>query len=51
VSAEAAHLPSLGERVSIGSAYANVVRHFDGGFAAEFLTPFAVGEIDEATRL
>ncbi|WP_442755226.1 PilZ domain-containing protein [Methylocystis sp. JAN1] len=51
VSVETSCLPSIGERVSIGNAYANIVRHFDGGFAAEFLTPFASDQIDEATRL
>jgi hypothetical protein len=51
VGVESTYLPALGERVSIGKAYATVVRHFDGGFAAQFLTPFPPNEIDAATRL
>jgi hypothetical protein len=51
VSAKLSRLPKIGEQVMIGRAPAVVVRQFDGGFAAEFLTPFAVGEIDETTRL
>lgn len=51
VSVESSYLPPVGECVSIGKAYANVVRHFDGGFAARFLTPFPASEIDQATRL
>jgi hypothetical protein len=51
VSVDSNYLPAVGERVSIGKAYANVVRHLDGGFAAKFLTPFPASEIDQATRL
>jgi len=51
VSVEAHYLPIIGERVSIGRSSATVVRHFDGGFAAEFVVPFGDGEIDEASRL
>lgn len=51
VSVETPHAPPVGERVSIGSIYAKVVRHYDGGFAAEFLKPFPAGEVNEATRL
>jgi hypothetical protein len=51
VSVESTHIPGIGARVSIGRAYATIVRHHDGGFAAEFLTPFAPGDIDETTRL
>ncbi|QGM98478.1 PilZ domain-containing protein [Methylocystis parvus] len=43
--------PPVGERVSIGKTYGKVVRHFEGGFAAEFLTPFPEHAIDETTRL
>lgn len=51
VSVEASYLPPVGERVSIGKAYVTVVRHFEGGFAANFLTPFPAKEIDQAARL
>jgi hypothetical protein len=51
VGVEATELPSIGARVSIGKADVTVMRHFDGGFGAEFVTPFAADEIDEATRL
>lgn len=51
VSLEGTGSPAIGEEVSIGSAHAKVVRHVENGFAAEFLTPFAAGEIDESTRL
>jgi hypothetical protein len=51
VGVEAAQIPSVGARVAIGKTDATVIRHFDGGFAAEFVSPFAAGEIDETTRL
>ncbi len=51
VSVEAAPVPAIGERVAVGKLYVTVVRHFDGGFAAQFETPFAAGVIDETTRL
>jgi hypothetical protein len=44
-------LPALESPIVIGKTPAKVVRHFDGGFAAEFTQPFAVGMIDELTRL
>jgi hypothetical protein len=44
-------IPSLGAQVVLGSTPATVVRHFPGGFAAEFSKPFAPGAIDELTRL
>jgi len=43
--------PDLGANITIGSTPAVVVRHFDRGIGAEFIRPFAVGEIDESTRL
>lgn len=43
--------PELGSRIMIGKTAATVVRHFDGGVAGEFLTPFLPGQIDESTRL
>jgi len=51
VSVDASSIPEIGDQVAIGRWSATVVRHFDGGFAAEFVTPFIPGEIDEATRL
>jgi len=51
VSVEANCRPNVGSRVVIGKADVIVVRHFDCGFAAEFVTPFAPGQIDEATQL
>jgi hypothetical protein len=44
-------LPEPGTPIIVGSTPATVVRHFDGGFAGEFIAPFAEGEIDEMTRL
>ncbi|MCC3244223.1 PilZ domain-containing protein [Methylocystis sp. WRRC1] len=43
--------PPLGARILVGSTPALVVRHFDSGIGGEFERPFAVGEIDESTRL
>lgn len=43
--------PQIGARVVIGSTPAIVTRHFPEGFGAEFERHFAVGEIDESTRL
>lgn len=42
---------AIGETVRIGAREARVVRHFDDGFACEFLVPFREGEIHEMTRL
>jgi hypothetical protein len=44
-------LPTLESPIVIGKTPAKVVRHFDGGFPAEFTQPFAGGMIDELTRL
>ena len=43
--------PDAGEQIMIGSRPAVVVRHFDGGIGAEFVTPFVPGALDETTRL
>lgn len=43
--------PSIGSPIVVGTTQATVVRHFDSGIGAEFLRPFAIGEIDESTRL
>ncbi|HXY59599.1 MAG TPA: PilZ domain-containing protein [Methylocystis sp.] len=43
--------PVLGSTVTVGATPAVVVRHFEGGFACEFPTPFPPGAIDESTRL
>jgi len=51
VAVESSFAPPVGERVSIGKTYGKVVRRFDGGFAAQFLTPFPPSAIDETTRL
>lgn len=51
VGVESSYKPAIGERISIGKIDATVVRYFDGGFAAEFLTPFLIDEVDAATRL
>ncbi|MGA8170755.1 MAG: PilZ domain-containing protein [Methylocystis sp.] len=44
-------IPPTGTAIVLGSTPATVVRHFPGGFAAEFQKPFASGSIDELTRL
>lgn len=41
----------VGSQVVIGARPAKVMRVFDGGFVAEFVEPFAEGELDETTRL
>lgn len=51
VGVDSTYAPPVGVRVSIGKTYATVVRHFCGGFAAQFLMPFPADAIDEATRL
>jgi hypothetical protein len=51
VSLEAGNVPAIGVRVSIGRVYATVVRHFEGGFAAQFMVPFPSAEVDESLRL
>lgn len=51
VAIEAKIQPELGAPVRIGRTSVTVVRHFDGGFAGEFIVPFQDGEIDELTRL
>jgi len=51
VAVETGHLPKLGAPIIIGNTPVVVVRHFEGGFAGEFVAPFADGEIDELTRL
>lgn len=51
VAIEAKFAPDLGAPVDIGSTPITVARHFDGGFAGEFIVPFREGEIDESTRL
>lgn len=43
--------PEMGAKIVVGTTPAVVVRHFDTGIGGEFLKPFAVGEIDESTRL
>lgn len=44
-------LPPVGTQVVVGNTPATVVRVFEDGIACEFLKPFKVDEIDEATRL
>ncbi len=43
--------PPVGERIVLGSRPAVVTRHFPEGFGAEFERQFAIGEVDESTRL
>jgi hypothetical protein len=43
--------PAEGVQILVGSTPAVVVRHFAGGFGAQFAKPFGPGEIDESTRL
>jgi hypothetical protein len=51
VAIESSIQPALGAPITIGNTPMIVVRHFEGGFAAEFDTPFAENEINELTRL
>lgn len=51
VAVESELQPNLGTPVLIGTTPIVVVRHFENGFAGEFVTPFGRGEIDELTRL
>ena len=51
VSIETNICPAVGTPIVIGRTPAVVVRHFDGGIAGEFIKTFAVGEVDESTRL
>lgn len=41
----------VGSQVTIGAKAAKVTRVYDGGFVAEFIEPFAEGELDETSRL
>jgi hypothetical protein len=43
--------PAVGSQIVIDDTPAVVVRHFDGGIAAEFIKPSNVTEIDELPRL
>ncbi len=43
--------PPIGSQIVVGATPAVVRRHFPGGLGAEFLRPFAPGEIDESVRL
>jgi hypothetical protein len=43
--------PEIGTKVVVGDTPIIVLRYFEGGFAGEFVTPFAAGEIHEATKL
>jgi len=54
VSGAALHVdvePPIGERVTVGSTPAEVVRHVNCGIAVEFLTPLPAEEFGENTRL
>jgi hypothetical protein len=51
VSIETSVKPLKESKVVIGARPATVLRLFDGGFVAEFETPFADGEFNELTRL
>ncbi|WP_421694889.1 PilZ domain-containing protein [Aestuariivirga sp.] len=41
-------LPSIGSPVTLGRMRGRVVRHLDGGFAIEFLTPLEGSDLDSA---
>jgi hypothetical protein len=51
VAVETMFQPEVGTEITIGKTQLTVLRHFDGGFAGEFVTPFAPGDIHEATVL
>ena len=40
--------PSIGSPVTLGKMKGRVVRHFEDGFAIEFLTPLARSDLDSA---
>lgn len=42
--------PSIGSPVTLGRMKARVVRHFESGFAIEFLTPLERSDLDSALR-
>lgn len=42
--------PSIGSPVTLGRMKGRVVRHFEGGFAIEFLTPLERSDLDSALR-
>jgi len=42
--------PSIGSPVTLGRMKGRVVRHFEGGFALEFLTPLERSDLDSALR-
>jgi hypothetical protein len=44
-------VPPLGTPVTIGRQACKVVRHFEGGFAVEFLRALNIAEFDESIRL
>lgn len=44
-------VPPLGTAVTIGRQACKVVRHFEGGFAVEFMRPLNITEFDESIRL
>ncbi len=51
VSIETNFKPLQGAKVRLGAKPAKVLRVFDGGFVAEFETPFEEGELNEFTKL
>jgi hypothetical protein len=51
VSIETNVKPLMESKVVVGAQPATVLRLFDGGFVAEFDTPFAEGEVNEFTKL
>ncbi|MCX7900012.1 MAG: hypothetical protein N2444_08020, partial [Methylocystis sp.] len=51
VAIESALWPPINSMVQIGAREAVVVRHFDDGFACEFVRHFEPGELDEMVRL
>jgi hypothetical protein len=51
VSVETSVKPLRESKVVVGARPATVLRLFEGGFVAEFETPFAEGELNEFTKL
>jgi len=51
VSIESKFAPVMGSEIVVDDKPAVVVRHFDGGLAAEFIEPCAAAEIDGLPRL
>ncbi len=51
IAVETSAPPQIGAQILIGKTEVLVLRHFEGGFAGQFVTPFSPREIHEATVL